>query len=173
MTATAGQATVLDGLDAPNTGQGSVSISYALSTDVAPTITSADNTTFAAGGAGSFTVTTTPGFPASTTLTKTGDLPDGVSFSDNGDGTATLAGTPSTGGTYPLTITAANAAGQSDQSFTLTVNALPAITSANHATLTAGSAGKPHRHHDIRLPGFHHPHRDRVPAGRCQLHRQR
>ena len=33
-----------------------------------------------------------------------------MTFTDNGDGTATLAGTPAagTGGTYPLTITAAN-----------------------------------------------------------------
>ena len=58
--------------------------------------------------AGTFTVTTT-GFPTAA-LSETGALPTGVTFVDNGDGTATLAGTPAagTGGTYVLTITAAN-----------------------------------------------------------------
>ena len=49
-----------------------------------------------------------------------------MTFVDNGDGTATLAGTPAagTGGTYPLTITAANGvAPNATQSFTLTVDA--------------------------------------------------
>ena len=52
---------------------------------------------------------TTTGFPTAT-LSETGALPTGVTFVDNGNGTATLAGTPAagTGGTYPLTITAAN-----------------------------------------------------------------
>ena len=74
----------------------------------APAITSADSTTFTVGTVGTFTVTTT-GFPTSA-LSETGALPTGVTFVDNGDGTATLAGTPDagTGGTYPLTITAAN-----------------------------------------------------------------
>ena len=66
---------------------------------------------------------TTTGFPTSA-LTETGALPAGVTFVDNGDGTATLAGTPAagTGGTYPLTITAANGVTpDATQSFTLTV----------------------------------------------------
>ena len=37
-----------------------------------------------------------------------GTLPSGVSFNDKHDGTATLSGTPTAGGTFPLTITAAN-----------------------------------------------------------------
>ena len=43
-------------------------------------------------------------------LTYSGALPRGLTFVDNHDGTATLAGTPApdAGGTYPLTITAAN-----------------------------------------------------------------
>ena len=56
-----------------------------------------------------------------------------MTFVDNGDGTATLAGTPAagTGGTYPLTITAANGVlPDATQSFTLTVDQAPAITSA-------------------------------------------
>ena len=55
-----------------------------------------------------------------------------MTFVDNGDGTATLAGTPAagTGGTYPLTITAANSVlPDATQSFTLTIAQAPAITS--------------------------------------------
>ena len=52
----------------------------------APAITSAaDNTTFAVGTAGSFTVTTT-GFPMAT-LSESGALPSGVTFVPNADGT--------------------------------------------------------------------------------------
>ena len=49
-----------------------------------------------------------------------------MTFVDNGNGTATLAGTPAagTGGTYALTITAANGVlPDATQSFTLTVAA--------------------------------------------------
>src|SRR6201999_3974449 len=86
--------------------------SFTLTVHEAPTITSADHTTFAVGQHGTFTVTTTAGTPSTTTLSETGSLPTGVSFVDNGDGTATLAGTPDvgTGGSYPITITAANTA---------------------------------------------------------------
>ena len=55
---------------------------------------------------------TTAGFPVSA-LSETGALPSGLSFVDNGNGTATLAGTPAagTGGTYHLTLSAANGVG--------------------------------------------------------------
>ncbi len=113
-----------------------------LTSVASPTITSADSTTFTVGQAGSFTVTTT-GTPTPS-LSVTGSLPSGVTFTDNGDGTATLAGTPqaSTGGTYSLTFTASNGVGSdAAQSFTLTVNQAPAITSASSTTFTAGAAG--------------------------------
>ena len=58
----------------------------------APAITSANNTTFTVGAAGSFTVTTT-GLPTPA-LTESGALPSGVTFTDNQNGTATLSGTP-------------------------------------------------------------------------------
>jgi hypothetical protein len=91
----------------------------------APTITSANATTFMAGTAGSsFTVTAT-GTPVPT-LSETGTLPSGVTFVNNGNGTATLSGTPASGtqGTYPLTITASNGVGSpATQNFTLTVAA--------------------------------------------------
>src|SRR5271155_852089 len=111
----------------------------------APKITSANNTTFTVGTAGSFTVITT-GSPTPA-LTESGSLPSPVTFKDNGNGTATLAGTPATGtaGTYPITITANNGVGTAaTQSFTLTVAAggtAPKITRANSSTFTVGTAG--------------------------------
>ena len=74
-------------------------------------------------------------------------LPSGVTFTDNGNGTATIAGSPTptigTGGsyTYTICINASNDAGTAVQTFTLTVDQVPAITSANSTTFTAGSNG--------------------------------
>ena len=107
-----------------------------------PVITSANGTTFAAGTAGTFTVTTT-GYPtAALSATSSPALPSGVTFKDNGDGTATLSGTPPAGsqGTYAATIAAKNSTGTATQAFTLTVNSGLAITSANSATATSGTA---------------------------------
>lgn len=101
----------------------------------APTITSANSTTFTVGAAGSFTVTTT-GTPTPA-LTTSGTLPSGVTFTDNGDGTATLGGTPALGtvGSYPITITANNGISpNATQNFTLTVQ------KANQ-TITFGALG--------------------------------
>jgi len=94
------------------------------------------------GAADSFTVATI-GYPKPP-ITGSGTLPAGVTFTDNGTGTATLSGTPApgTGGVYPLTITAANGLlPNAAQSFTLTVQEGPAITSAGAATFTVGEAG--------------------------------
>jgi glycosidase len=102
-----------------------------LTVDQAPAITSADNTTFQVGQAGSFTITTT-GFPMPA-LSESGGLPDGVSFTDNGNSTATLSGTPAagSGGTYLLTITASNGVSpDATQSFTLTVEEAPLLPGA-------------------------------------------
>ncbi|MGB6726252.1 MAG: choice-of-anchor Q domain-containing protein, partial [Terracidiphilus sp.] len=93
----------------------------------APAITSASGTTYILGTLGSFLVTTT-GFPTPS-LSETGALPGGLVFVDNGNGTATLAGTPSAGGIYPITIRAANGVGtNATQSFTLTVIYPVAVT---------------------------------------------
>jgi dolichol kinase len=108
----------------------------------APSITSRNSATLTAGSAGTFTVTT-GGTPAAA-LSESGALPSGVTFTDNGDGTATLAGTPAsgTGGSYPITITANNGVSpNATQSFTLTVNEAPSITSGNSTSFTEGSAG--------------------------------
>lgn len=111
---------------------------------LAPAITSGDTTAFTVGQAGSFTVTTF-GYPTAG-LSKSGSLPTGVTFVDNSDGTATLAGTPAAGtaGTFSLTITAGNGTSpDATQSFTLTVNAAPALvgpafTSGDTTAFTVG-----------------------------------
>jgi hypothetical protein len=75
-------------------------------------------------------------------MAQDGALPNGLTFVDNGDGTATLSGTPAAGsaGAYALTFAAFNGVGpDAVQSFTLTVQALPAVTSGNATTMTAGT----------------------------------
>jgi large repetitive protein len=113
--------------------------SFTLTVNEAAGITSNASTTFTVGTAGSFTVTTS-GYPIPA-LTEYGSLPSGVSFLDNGDGTGTLSGTPAagTGGSYSITITANDGVGSpATQSFTLTVDEAPAITSAAAATFVSG-----------------------------------
>jgi hypothetical protein len=109
--------------------------------NVAPQITSAAAAAANVGAAFSFTVDTT-GAPTAA-LTETGVLPTGSTFTDNGNGTATIAGTPTTssGGIYPLVITAANSAGTTTQDFTLTNDEAPTITSAATATFTTTLPG--------------------------------
>jgi Putative Ig domain len=116
--------------------------SFTLTVGLAPAITSANATSFTAGAAGTFSVTTS-GFPAPA-LTESGALPSGVTFKDNGNGTATLGGTAvaGSGGKYPITIAASNGVGTNgSQNFTLTVDATPAITSANKVSFTVLSVG--------------------------------
>jgi parallel beta-helix repeat protein len=111
-----------------------VTQTFTLTVGQAPMFTSAAATTLAAGQSGSFTVTTTPGFPTNTTLTETGSLPTGVTFIDNGNGTATLSGAPasSAAGTYSITLTATDGTGlaalSSTELFVLTITAAPVLT---------------------------------------------
>ncbi|MBV5344989.1 MAG: putative Ig domain-containing protein, partial [Rhodoferax sp.] len=97
---------------------------------------------FAVGTAGTFTVTAT-GYPTPALARTGGTLPTGVTLIDNGDGTATLSGTPAagTGGSYTLTFTASNTAGNTPQTFTLNINQAPVITSAAATTFNVGAAG--------------------------------
>ena len=101
---------------------------FTLTVTEAPAFTSADNTAFVVGSAGSFTVTTS-GTPTVTTITHTaGALPANVTFTDNGNGTAALSGTPQVGtdGTYNLVFIASNGVGaDARQDFSLTVNLAP------------------------------------------------
>ncbi len=99
---------------------------------VAPSITSANATTFTVLSAGNFTVTATGNLPP--VLSLVGTLPSGVTFTP---ATGALAGTPATGtaNAYPVTISATNASGAVMQSFTLTVaKANQTITFANPGT---------------------------------------
>ena len=116
-------------------------------------ITSADSTTFAAGGAGRFTVTTVGSpVPALTDKAFPGCtpsiLPGTVTLVDDHNGTATLAGTPPAAGsgTSILCLTASNGTSTATQSFSLRVvsgaeKSAPAITSPSSANFLAGSAG--------------------------------
>ncbi|MGA8222072.1 MAG: putative Ig domain-containing protein [Candidatus Acidiferrales bacterium] len=108
-----------------------------------PVFTSANTTTFTVGAAGTLAVTTT-GAPYPSLSIPPGTLPSGVTFTDNLNGTGTLAGTsaPGTGGIYALSISANNGVGAPViQSFTLTVDQAPAITSGSSTTFTEGVAG--------------------------------
>ena len=100
--------------------------------------TSAATATFTVGTAGTFSVTTT-GSPAPSFGWN--NVPPGMTFTDNRNGTATLAGTPTTGGTYAMALTAVNPFGTATQTLTVTVQQAPAITSAASATFTVGTAG--------------------------------
>jgi hypothetical protein len=106
-----------------------------------PSITSNPATTFTAGTFGTFTITTSPGFPTTTALIETDTLPSGVTFVDNGDGTATLSGTPEpvTGNYYPIAIIATNGVSPDfQQTFGLTVDEAPGFTSDRTTTFTVG-----------------------------------
>jgi hypothetical protein len=108
-----------------------------LTVDEAPSITSLAAASFEAGVAGQFLVTTGAEFPVPS-ITESGSLPAGVSFTDNGNGTAQLSGTPAagSGGTYPIIITAGNGVSPAaTQSFTLTVDEAPSITSPASTTV--------------------------------------
>jgi hypothetical protein len=112
---------------------------FTLTINEAPAITSAASVTFNAGVANTFTVTSA-GFPKPT-LSQAGALPSGVTFTNNGNGTATLSGTPTARGTFPLTFSASNGIGTAaTQNFTLTVSDIT-FTSANAVTFTVGTAG--------------------------------
>jgi hypothetical protein len=116
----------------------SVSISYTLAS--APVITSGDTTTFSVGQAGSFAVTAT-GSPAPT-FSLSANAPSWLSIDAS---TGVLSGTPpagSGGSSYAFTITESNGISpDATQTFTLTVDEAPAITSANATTFTVGTAG--------------------------------
>ncbi|MEP7289163.1 MAG: SBBP repeat-containing protein [Chloroflexota bacterium] len=112
-----------------------------LNAAVPPSITSANNTTFAVGSAGTFTVTAT-GSPTPT-FSATG-LPAWATLNAT---SGVLSGTPpnTTGSPFAITITAVNGTlPNASQSFTLTVTqtaVAPVITSATTTTFAVGSAG--------------------------------
>jgi hypothetical protein len=107
-----------------------------------PAFTSAAAATTAAGQPVDLSFTTA-GSPTGfvTNITRNGALPAGLTFTNNANGTATLTGTPSvsSGGSYPLTLSAQTAGGVTTQAFVLTVTAAPAIVTGTSATATVGS----------------------------------
>ncbi len=116
---------------------------FTLTVNQTPIITSAPAVTFTQGSNGSFSVNA-KGFPIPAIALGGVALPSGVTFVDNGNATGTLSGMPgaNTDGTYALTFTATNSVGSSSaQNFTLTVNQLPAVSSAPATTFTVGNPG--------------------------------
>jgi hypothetical protein len=110
-----------------------------ITVDEAPSFTSATAFQFPDGVSNAFAVTTS-GYPLAS-ITESGPLPDGVTFSDNGDGTATILGTPSTPGSYPITLAATNGIGaDATQHFTLVVPGAATFMSAASATMVTGIA---------------------------------
>lgn len=105
-------------------------------TPTAPDITSGASATFEVGSASSFDVTVT-GDPTPSVF-ESGTLPKGVSFSNG-----VFSGTPASGvsGLYAITIVASNSVSpDAIQSFTLTVEQAPAITSGSNTIFTVGVA---------------------------------
>lgn len=119
---------------------GSTSQAFTLTITKAPVIRTIPTTTAHVSTALNLDITavgyTTPA------ITESGTLPDGLSFTDNGNGTAAITGTPAagSGGSYSITITAANQLGTAAQTFTLKVDEKPAITSATSTAATMGAA---------------------------------
>jgi hypothetical protein len=109
----------------------------------APAFTSPAGTSMTAQGANSFQVSAA-GAPAPS-LRATSLLPAGLTLTDHGDGTAALAGMPAanTGGSvHTLTFRATNGIEpDATQSFTLTINEAPRITSGTSASFIPGQPG--------------------------------
>ena len=115
---------------------------FTLTVNEAPAITSANNTTCVVSTLCTFTVTAF-GFPTPSLVHTSGALPSGINYIDNADGTGTLSGTAAAtmGGLHALGFTAVNGIGVgATQSFTLTVNEAPQITSLAPPDGAAGTA---------------------------------
>ena len=114
-------------------------VSQTIQVNQPPCITSAASTTFEVGVAGSFQVKAT-GTPTPT-FSESGTLPSGVTFNTT---TGVLSGTPAagTGGTYSITITAANGVGSNAvQKFTLYVEDFTIAASPSSVTILPGQKG--------------------------------
>jgi hypothetical protein len=144
---TAGTYTVIFVASNPN-GKAEDTVTLVVSDDTLPKFNNAGSTVFVVGKTDTFSFSTTlPSHDTDATLEEQGALPAGVTFKAGPHGTAILTGRAAaeTGGVYDITIGAA--AGQNDsdefntQSFVLTVEEPPSITSGSNATFDVGTAG--------------------------------
>jgi hypothetical protein len=119
---------------------GTATQTFTLTITKAPVIKKIPTTTAHVGTALNLTITTT-GY-TTPAITESGTLPPGLAFTDNEDGTATISGTPAagSGGSYTVTISAANQLGTAVQTFILKVDEPPAITSPDAASASTGTA---------------------------------
>ena len=117
---------------------------------VPPSFTSAAPPSATAGTAYSYAFTAA-GIPDPTFSLESGSLPAGLTLGADG----LLSGTPAagSGGSYPLTVRAANSAGDASAPVILVVNQAPAITSAASASFVAGTF----RYFTITTSGFPAP----------------
>jgi hypothetical protein len=119
---------------------GSDTETFNLSVIAAPHISSTLSTTFIAGQAGSYQLSSTGTTPVTYTLgTGASAPPSWVTLTSGG----LLGGTAPAGttGTFTFGVTATNAAGSDNETFSLTVNSVPAFTSTSSTTFTIGQAG--------------------------------
>ena len=128
----------------------------AVSVDNTPTFTTTRATYLAhAGTAFTYDIATRYGYPIPSIATGSA-LPSGVVLTDNHNGTATLSGDPgpTTGGTYPLTITANTGLSSRTLNLALTVYQAPAITSSTTDSAITGQTMTPF---DVTDTGFPAP----------------
>jgi hypothetical protein len=126
-------------ISAVSTGFPAATQAFTITVDNVPVFSSPSAYTDATGGAFSFKVKTVHGYPIPS-MTASG-LPSGVTLTDDGDGTALLAdaGPITNGGKYTFTISANSVT----QTFKLTLNQAPKITSAAVDGVLSGVAMSP------------------------------
>lgn len=149
-----------DGSKAYVTNDNASSVSV-LESDLAPVITSAAPSDGVAGVAYSHTVTAS-GRPAPTFSVTDGLLPEGLSLNAT---TGVISGTPTAVGPHSFTITASNRTGSSAEAYSVVIDAIPAITSAEPGAGTVGAAYL----HTVTASGYPDPTfaiaDGRLPAG--------
>ena len=116
-----------------------VSALFSLTNAQPPAFTSASSTTFEVNLAGSFSITTSPGFPtnaATLTVSNIQNAVPGINLPSSGTGSITISGTPTAPGTETFTIMATNSAGLTapPQNFTLTVVPHVSVSPSNCPT---------------------------------------
>ncbi|GAB6902155.1 putative Ig domain-containing protein [Kineosporia succinea] len=116
---------------------GTVTQAFTLTVVRTPVITSSASATATVGLSFSKAITST-GSPTPVVSVK--GLPPGLTFTANTTGGGTISGRPTSGDSYPVTVTATNSAGTATQTLTVAVRQSPVFTSANNATATAGTA---------------------------------